>query len=441
MLKKYILLVLFSILGGGLLTALLVFPKGEIHAASVSDLRQQLQQQLQNLENQIQTQESTISGLQKQGETFSRDINLLDQEIKKIKLELAYRELTVKKLTGQIQDRTNRIGELDGRLGKLHLVLQEYLKTYYTTEKQPIIITLFKSTKLSDFFSEVYAVENTQGKLQSTISDIHIAKGDLEDERTGLEENKSEEEQLKQLQLEQKKSLVAKETEKQTILKVTKGKESEFKKLVAKNRQTAATIRSQLFLLEGSPAISFEKAYEYATFAEKLTGVRAAFLLGTLGYESELGANVGKGNWQTDLANARCASQRDAFVKITSELGLNPDLMPVSKRQSYGYCGGAMGPAQFIPTTWLLYKDRISSLVGQNPPNPWDPKTAFVAAALLLKDNGAVGGPENERRAALKYLAGSHWSNPAYRFYGDNVMSLAADYQDQINILIGLASR
>jgi len=38
--------------------------------------------------------------------------------------------------------------------------------------------------------------------------------------------------------------------------------------------------------------------------------------------------------------------------------------------------------------------------------------------------------------AALRYLAG--WVNatkPAYAFYGDDVMQLAAKYQDLINIL------
>ena len=124
------------------------------------------------------------------------------------------------------------------------------------------------------------------------------------------------------------------------------------------------------------------------------------------------------------------------FLDITSRLGLNPDAMPVSKKPWYGY-GGAMGPAQFIPSTWILYEDRIATATGHNPPNPWLPEDAFMATGLLMADNGADKKTyAAERLAALRYLAG--WTNAnksAYAFYGNDVMDLAAKYQRQIDIL------
>lgn len=95
-----------------------------------------------------------------------------------------------------------------------------------------------------------------------------------------------------------------------------------------------------------------------------------------------------------------------------------------------------MGPAQFMPTTWQLYKNAISEATGHKTANPWDALDAFMAAALLLRDNGATGKDQNaEWRAALRYFAGSNWNNPSYRFYGDDVISLANKYQSQIDIL------
>lgn len=107
-----------------------------------------------------------------------------------------------------------------------------------------------------------------------------------------------------------------------------------------------------------------------------------------------------------------------------------------------------MGSAQFMPTTWWEpvkgtgYKKMVAKITGNNPPNPWNPLDAFVASGLLLKDNGAsAGGYAAERKAALKYLAGSRWNKPAYAFYGNDVMEFAAEYQEQIDIINKMASR
>ena len=98
-----------------------------------------------------------------------------------------------------------------------------------------------------------------------------------------------------------------------------------------------------------------------------------------------------------------------------------------------------MGPAQFMPSTWVQYEGRIADMTSQRPPDPWDPRTAIFAAAILMMDNGAnVQTPAAERLAALRYLAG--WKNAtkrAYAFYGDDVMDLAAKFQQQINVLGG----
>ena len=98
-----------------------------------------------------------------------------------------------------------------------------------------------------------------------------------------------------------------------------------------------------------------------------------------------------------------------------------------------------MGPAQFIPSTWVLYKDRIGKATGDIPPNPWSPRDAVFATAILMMDNGAdAQTSQAERLAALRYLAG--WKNAtkaAYAFYGDNVMDFAADFQASINVIGG----
>ena len=113
-----------------------------------------------------------------------------------------------------------------------------------------------------------------------------------------------------------------------------------------------------------------------------------------------------------------------------------------------------MGPSQFIPSTWAVYGgivksgstwvysesgDAIRRINGTgSPANPFNNKDAFLATALLLRDNGATGSYSSDRIAALRYYAG--WggaSNPANAFYGDGVMNRKAKFEGQIRVLSG----
>lgn len=410
----------------------------EIDPNSVINQRQQLQEQLNQLESQIDGLRNTISGYQKQSTTLERDIAILDAQIKKIKLEIKARNIQISQLSDDIGQKAVTINVLSDKIDKERESLAALLRRTREIDSNSLIEVVLGYEKLSDFFVESDSFETIQANVQDSLIEIRGTKQETEQEKTDLEDKRTEQTQLKAIQELENKKLASAEADKKKILSVTKGEEAKYQKFLTAKQKDAATIRSQLFLLTGSPAIPFEKAVEYATLAWKTTGVRPAFLLGVIAEESNLGANIGKGNWTVDLANSKCASQRTAFVEITSELGLDPNLMPVSKKVWYGYCGGAMGPAQFMPTTWQLYDDKIASITGHNPPSPWDPKDAFVAAALLLKDNGATAGNSNsERTAALKYLAGSYWKKSAYAFYGDDVMDLAAKYQGMIDVLTG----
>lgn len=127
----------------------------------------------------------------------------------------------------------------------------------------------------------------------------------------------------------------------------------------------------------------------------------------------------------------------DPFLAITRALGIDPFNQPVSCPPAYGY-GGAMGPAQFIPSTWVLYQDRISRAAGHagTQANPFDNLDAFTATAIYMADLGATAQtPAAERTAALKYFAGGNYKNPAYSFYGDGVMGFADQFENDIQTL------
>ncbi len=422
-----------------------VFISAAVDPALVAQQRARLEAELADYEKQISEYQDLIVQKQREGKSLKSEIDLLNAQISKAKIAIKARILRINKLLTGIEDKSKNIVVLEADIERSRASLSQFLRKIHENDGLSTVELALTYQNLSQFFGEVESLNDIQGELQNTFDKFNNLRIEERRAKEDLQDQKDQEVELKAIQELEQKQLQVNEKSKNKILADTKGKESEYQKILKDKAKNAANIRSQLFLLSGSPSISFEKALEYANTAERATGIRPAFLLGVITQETNLGANIGQCNlpddppkfkWQAIMKPAR---DHAPYLDITSRLGLDPNLMPLSCPQTGGW-GGAMGPAQFIPSTWVLFEKRITQATGSKPPNPWNARDGFAAAALLLTDNGAGTQMYNaEWTAAMKYFAGSNWQKTAYRFYGDDVMAIAKKYQDQIDLLQSLA--
>lgn len=436
-------------------------------AAEVEERRAQLRDELSNIEREIEKQEEKLSAKQRERVSLERDVAILDAQIEKAKLAIQARNIAIRQLNEGISSKAETIDELSAKLDREKDSLARLIRRTNELDDVSLAELMLGNDDFSEFFQTLDALENIKVALKDSFRTIEHTKDTTRTEKQQLEEKRLEEVELRRLQELQKQRIEEREAEKQELLRLTRGQEERYQEIIQEKQKTAAEIRSELFTLRDSAAIPFSKALKLARRAGEQTGVRPAFLLGVLAEESNLGENVGTGTWTEDMHPTR---DRPVFAAMGRELGFDPDQMPVSAKPWYGW-GGAMGPAQFIPSTWVCYgglintktgdcnnasrslswdafwqgpweyqasEDRIRNLIDvDRPSNPWENLDAFTASAALLSDNGASrGGKSAERLAAQRYFAG--WANaekPEYAFYGDEVMALTQKYQNQIDIL------
>jgi len=428
-LKKLNILIFFAVIASILAFNFLFF-----HPILAASEEEEMETKLKELEDKINTYRNQIQINQQKAKTLKTEIAILDDEISRAQLEIQRIDLVIKDLNKKIADKESAIRQIERQVDLEKTALSELVRQINFYDDVSLLEIVLGRDQLSDFLSELHSLENFQEEIQRALKEIYVLKKDLEEGKAVLKETQEEQLSLKSIQQDQKTSLEDTKTQKKTILEQTKGQENLFTQLVKKTELDVEAVKNRLYFLKGfmtDGELRFEDAYKFAKFASIYTGVRPAFLLAILSRESDLGKNIGKGTWREDMK----PSQRPYYLQICQELGVDPDKYPVSKKQWYGW-GGAMGPAQFMPATWLGYKNKIAEITGNNPPSPWNIKDAFVAAGLYLANKGAAQGGYNiEWKAAMMFLAGANWNKGYLAFYGDQVMSLTKQFQEQIDIL------
>ena len=370
----------------------------------------------------------------------------MDKRIETLKLEIEKTNLLIVDLNNQILQTQNSLNFQEKTIEKTKEKIKKIIIEIYKEEKKSAIEIFLAGNTISDFFNNRFNLNFLSQKNQKTLQELKDLKESLEKTKTLLEEKQNEMENLVRIkELQQSESAEIKK-QKMNLLNITQGREKEYQKMLSQKEKEAQEIRKRIFELVGvTEAPTFEQAYEIAKYVESITGVRTAFLLAILKQESNLGKNTGqcylinlntgtRKNVKTGKIMERVMklSQIPLFLEITSKLGLNWKEVKVSCPMSFGW-GGAMGPAQFIPSTWKLYEDKLKAILGKEP-NPWTIKDAFLAAGLYLKDLGASSQRyQDEWKAALKYFSGT--TNTKYAFYANSVMSFASKFENDIKIM------
>ncbi|MGB9681156.1 MAG: hypothetical protein ACPLXL_01270 [Minisyncoccia bacterium] len=439
-------LMIFSILTSNVLAPVFDF---SLVLATYDEERAKLEKELKEIEEQIAQYEKILAQTQKEKQTLQNKINELKKKAEKISLQIKETNLNLQYLNVQIEETTTSILKINKEIEGKKEKLIELLQVYYQIQNQSPVQIVLATNQISDFFVYLNAINSLQEKIQSNIDELEILNATLSQKKQKLDGDREDVQKMLSLQLLQKSELESTKKEQENLLAITKGNEQTYQKMLEESRKKAAEIRNRIYNLLGiKTQVTFGEALEIAEWVGARTGIRPALILAVLTQESNLGKNVGTCNRQGDPPSKSWQAvmkpdQRDAFYQITKELGLNPDTTPIScpiHDPSRGLIagknswGGAMGPAQFMPKTWLLYRDKIKEITGSNPPNPWDIRDAFVACALYLANWGATAKTRDaEWKAAMIYFSGS--TNPRYRFYGDSVMALADKYQKDIDYL------
>ena len=445
------------------LLLVLLVPVVSVRAETDAERNVRLEAALSQVEQQIAVQQKLVNTKKTERQSLERDITIIEGEISKAQLGIQARAIAISQLSDQIGDKEVVLQILGERMKRQEQSLADLVRKTAEVDDYSLVELMLSTKSFSEFFTDFARFHDIKTSLNQSMAALAEIKRDTYEQKNVLENKQETEAEMKHIQELQKREIEDKEKQKSKILTTTKGQEAQYQQLLKAQQKTASEIRNALFqLLGGGGAIKFSEAVDLAKYASGKTGVAASMILAILEQETNLGSFLGSCLYN-DLSQDKVVMnpERDApvFLAIASTVGFDARSKQVScpARRSngvrYGW-GGAMGPSQFIPATWAVYggivnsgngwvyseaADAIRHINGTNlPANPFNKQDAFIATALLLRDNGATGSFAADRTAALRYYAG--WggaSNPANAFYGDSVMNRKAKFEAQLRVLDG----
>jgi len=407
--------------------------------ASVQDEIQARNKQIEELQKQIDEYQAQVDSSRTKSKTLENEIARLGAEINQVQLEIRSLNLSINQTTAEIGETEKQINDATAEMNKHKNALAQYVKLTYENDQRSLTEVLLNNDSISDFFNELNSISVTQDNLQITIKDIKALKLQLEDHQIQLEDKQTELERTKRLQEVEKSSLNSTKSVQSKLLKDTKGQESKYQELVKRSQQDIEALRAQItYLIQNG--VTAEEAVKFGQLAAIRTGIRPEYLLAELEQESALGHNVGKCyiidatsgatrsiiTGQTFAKGIHPTRDLPLFLNITAELSKDPFQTPISCGSSWG---GAMGPAQFIPSTWMGYREEVTRLTGHNPANPWNIEDAFIAAATKLARDGASSQTRaGEIAASKRYYCGSATSTKSSCInYANSVQRLATE--------------
>ncbi|OGI33260.1 MAG: hypothetical protein A2489_01935 [Candidatus Moranbacteria bacterium RIFOXYC12_FULL_36_13] len=365
-----------------------------------------------NAQKKLEKTEAELEKEQKELQQSQANLSVTQSQINTTASLLNKTETEISRKEQELENLKNKI-ELNKK------ILTAYAQEMYFSDQEVFGGLGFTNQNFGEYFQNFDQVLNAKEKLLVIFEEIKKDKDYAETVKKELAEKKEEHEEL----------LAEKQSQKNAIVSDI----NETKLTISQLQAKMAKLRSTLSSFLGS-SYSMDDLVDAVKYADKKTGVRKEFLFAMLDKETDLGRFTG-GCYYDKGSNPVKKHMKEAdkteFLKLMDELGYGKNDKKLSCWPGYGY-GGAMGIAQFMPSTWLGYKSSIASITGNKPANPWRLEDGVMGMALKLKKAGADNKSKEHYAAKVYYCGGpssQYWNNKC-EAYADTVVSWSKGYDD-----------
>ncbi|MBI5004916.1 MAG: hypothetical protein HZC04_01890, partial [Candidatus Lloydbacteria bacterium] len=188
--------------------------------ATIDARRTQLESDLANLEKEIDGQRTILQSKQRERVSLERDVAILDAQIQEAKLSIRARDISIEKLRTDIAGKQQTIGTLLDKMEGERRSLAQLVRKTNEVDQYSIVEVALAKENISELFSDIDSLDFLGRALGESLNIIEKTKNITEEQKHSLESKQAEEEELRNIQVLQKRRIEESETDKKQILKV-----------------------------------------------------------------------------------------------------------------------------------------------------------------------------------------------------------------------------
>ncbi len=214
-------------------------------AQSAADI-QNKNLEIQRLEKEIAEYQKKLDAASKESNTLKGHIKKLDLTKSKLSTDLTVTTTKVEQTTEKIADLSQEISSKEQTITRNQKVLAEMIRGIHERGNETFTETLLAEDSFSSLWRELDQSIQLQNEIQSNLQELQGVKENLEGDKTEAETIRIHLNELQVKLADQKKVVEQNISEKNTLLKETKNKESDYQRLLAERVARKAALDAEI---------------------------------------------------------------------------------------------------------------------------------------------------------------------------------------------------
>lgn len=240
-------------IGAGLVMGSLLTLGWPAAAATVEELREELQQKrevLKQAESKIQKFKEDIQLKKREARTLSDQIGLIDTNINELELTLSRTEAEMDTTAAEIEAVHEEVKEREAEIHIQKERLAGYIRAMHDLDQQSTVTTFLKYTTFAEAVQETATFEEFQQRGQETLVAIQQLRDELLTRQQDLEDFRQTLEALRKRQEGEQATLAVQRGSKERILELTNAQEQQYQELLKSAQATHQASQSEISKLD-----------------------------------------------------------------------------------------------------------------------------------------------------------------------------------------------